>query len=243
MQRNTQNLVMTFLYANQVKKYLEGRNIDVESNFVTQQALIGWMLDNPWMSAFLMQNEISRLDNLDEGVRTAELLKIKNDLAISNGKVSGLENERDKLTGDLSNANGMVTQLTGDRDKLTAELSDANVKIITLEKAIGVCKKEAIVVLKNSAASGSEKTVQTIDKSQTLIQIAKSDNLAQINGIGPKIQSILNQYGITTFTQLTEKTAQELDSLLEKANIGLGITNTDKWIEDARSILSKNKKE
>lgn len=59
-----------------------------------------------------------------------------------------------------------------------------------------------------------------------------ADDLAKIEGIGPKVASVLNQAGITTFEALANANPAELQSTLNEA--GLQMMNPEGWIEQAR---------
>ncbi|HSF82017.1 MAG TPA: hypothetical protein VLA49_12325 [Anaerolineales bacterium] len=61
---------------------------------------------------------------------------------------------------------------------------------------------------------------------------ASADDLAIIEGIGPKIKSIFAQAGITTFAQLADSDPAHLESLLRQAGLRLGDPTT--WPEQAR---------
>jgi predicted flap endonuclease-1-like 5' DNA nuclease len=58
------------------------------------------------------------------------------------------------------------------------------------------------------------------------------DDLAAIEGIGPKINSILQAAGITTFSQLANTDPGQLRQLLEEAD--LPMIDPDSWPEQAR---------
>jgi len=58
------------------------------------------------------------------------------------------------------------------------------------------------------------------------------DNLTMIEGIGPKIQSVLHAAGIKTFAQLAEMAPDAIKQLLTNAGLRLGVTDT--WPEQAR---------
>ncbi|WP_075063841.1 DUF4332 domain-containing protein [Ornatilinea apprima] len=58
------------------------------------------------------------------------------------------------------------------------------------------------------------------------------DNLKQVEGIGPKIEIILNSAGINTFQQLSECNRSELEIILKKAGIRLADPQT--WPNQAR---------
>ncbi|HSL27978.1 MAG TPA: DUF4332 domain-containing protein [Anaerolineales bacterium] len=59
-----------------------------------------------------------------------------------------------------------------------------------------------------------------------------ADDLIKIEGIGPKVASVLNQAGITTFEALASANPAEVQRILNDA--GLQMMNPDGWIEQAR---------
>jgi predicted flap endonuclease-1-like 5' DNA nuclease len=60
---------------------------------------------------------------------------------------------------------------------------------------------------------------------------AKPDDLKVIEGIGPKVASLLNGAGITSFQQMVEVGAEKLESILNEA--GLHMIDADTWPEQA----------
>jgi predicted flap endonuclease-1-like 5' DNA nuclease len=58
------------------------------------------------------------------------------------------------------------------------------------------------------------------------------DDLAVIEGIGPKIAALLQDAGITTFTELAETEPARLESLLRDADLRLA--DPSSWPEQAR---------
>lgn len=59
-----------------------------------------------------------------------------------------------------------------------------------------------------------------------------ADDLAKIEGIGPKVSQVLNEAGITTFEALAQANAVEIQKLLDAA--GLQMMDPQGWIEQAR---------
>jgi predicted flap endonuclease-1-like 5' DNA nuclease len=59
-----------------------------------------------------------------------------------------------------------------------------------------------------------------------------SDDLTRIEGIGPKIQQVLNEAGIFTFNQLAESDTRDLEAVLRQA--GLRIHKPGSWPIQAR---------
>ncbi len=154
IQRNPQNFVMAMLHASQVKKYLESHQVDVDSGFVVKQALIGGMLDNPWMFALLMQNEISRLDkttpavnppvagsNLSQAELEAQIRKSFSDaLAVLNFKPEMEVQLRAAMAEVLEKIGGENFIKT--MEQLTKDLMDSRQQVTNLEAEVGRLKDE-----------------------------------------------------------------------------------------------------
>ena len=64
------------------------------------------------------------------------------------------------------------------------------------------------------------------------------DDLAVLEGIGPKISSLLREAGITTYRQLAETDVSRLEEILRAA--GLRLANPGTWPEQAR-LLAEGK--
>jgi predicted flap endonuclease-1-like 5' DNA nuclease len=64
------------------------------------------------------------------------------------------------------------------------------------------------------------------------MQTPAGDDLAIVEGIGPKINSVLHEAGIRTFAQLAEATPERLGEILREA--GLRLANPESWAEQAR---------
>jgi hypothetical protein len=58
-----------------------------------------------------------------------------------------------------------------------------------------------------------------------------ADDLKRIEGIGPKVEKVLNDAGITTFDTLARANGAEVKQLLSSA--GLQMMNPEGWIEQA----------
>jgi len=64
------------------------------------------------------------------------------------------------------------------------------------------------------------------------------DDLKVIEGIGPKMASILNQAGIKTYSSLANTSVEKLDEILSAANMITGRTKT--WPDQARLAADGN---
>lgn len=61
---------------------------------------------------------------------------------------------------------------------------------------------------------------------------AEADDLTVIEGIGPKISSLLQEAGITTYAQLADADISRLDQIVDQA--GLRMVSVDTWPEQAK---------
>jgi len=64
----------------------------------------------------------------------------------------------------------------------------------------------------------------------------RPDNLKRVSGIGPKIEKLLNDNGITTFAQLAQTDVSRLQALLDEAEYDLPDPTT--WPERAQELAS-----
>ncbi len=62
----------------------------------------------------------------------------------------------------------------------------------------------------------------------------QSDNLQIIEGIGPKMESILHENGIISWSVLASKSEQDLRDILDQYGDKYRIINPESWIEQAR---------
>jgi len=85
----------------------------------------------------------------------------------------------------------------------------------------------------NSKKSGEDVEVHEADVAPMAEETpAEPDDLTKIEGIGPKISSVFNAAGITTFAQLAGSDASKLQQILDDAGISLGDPST--WAEQAK---------
>ena len=65
----------------------------------------------------------------------------------------------------------------------------------------------------------------------------EADDLTQVNGIGPKAASLLNEAGITTFTQLAALSTDQVRGILSKGGPRYRIIDPTPWPADARRLM------
>lgn len=66
-----------------------------------------------------------------------------------------------------------------------------------------------------------------------------ADDLKRISGVGPKLESMLNDEGITTFAQLAELDDDGIDALQERLTQFPGRIRRDDWVAQAKRFLDE----
>jgi predicted flap endonuclease-1-like 5' DNA nuclease len=96
-----------------------------------------------------------------------------------------------------------------------------------------VFRKEPEEVVKTTRAPEEVLVVDEEQPTETAAPQAETeDNLKMIEGIGPKIESVLKAAGIRSFSQLAQMDAASLSTILSEAGVRLGFPDT--WPEQAR---------
>lgn len=159
-------------------------------------------------------------------VEKAEVItaKIKKEVS-DNALVQKAEKITSKLKKEVSdtleNVKGKVESISDEvKEKFEDFTKDAVEKIEdvkeTVEKAVKTSKKA---------------TVKKVVKVSSVV-IPASDvknDLKVIRGIGPKMEQVLNEIGITSFEQLSKMTLKNINSVLSTAGMNTKIYNTKDW--------------
>jgi len=80
----------------------------------------------------------------------------------------------------------------------------------------------------DEAAKAEKKAAKAAPKPK----VEKADDLAKIEGIGPKAAKVLVEAGITTFAKLAESAVEDLHTILSDA--GLKMMKPETWAEQAK---------
>lgn len=146
-------------------------------------------------------------------------------------RITELETEHGSLRAKLSAGAGVaaaaatagaadfkarISGLEGDLSASSSREAELRARIAGLEADLAACndKHSALMV----AAP---------------IPVSTKDDLKKIEGIGPKIESLLNDAGIQTFAKLAETPADDISAILAKAGERYRIHNPGTWPKQA----------
>jgi large subunit ribosomal protein L27 len=119
------------------------------------------------------------------------------------------------------------------------------------QKQISVYPKDSVPVARNGGASTAPVKVAVeapvaekqkpaapkAEKASKAAVSAQKDDLTRIEGIGPKVQSALNDAGITTFDQLANMSADELTQIVKVDHNVRIVGDTATWPKQAKFLV------
>lgn len=117
-------------------------------------------------------------------------------------------------------------------DAKTAAAGDAKVvKLVTkAERAAKAAKPAARKPIATRRAAAARKPAAAP-------RAARADDLKAIGGVGPKLESVLNGLGYTTYAQIAELTADQIAAIEDHVGFK-GRIERDDWIGQAKALLA-----
>ena len=154
-------------------------------------------------------------------------------------RIATLESELDRLTIEGSNSpevdataelNALqerIKEQATEIEKLSQKLAGSNIEKISLEKQLAGLTPDLV----NTALSTTSNTVN-IEPASTK-EVVK-DNLKKIEGIGPKIEELLNNDGVYSFQDLISASVSRIRGILIAAGPNYAVHDPSTWAEQAR---------
>ena len=151
-----------------------------------------------------------------------------------NGKISGLEDDlaackskRSELEGDLALTKGRMREMETEMAALKVSgggSGDSNVDLGSITSSLGATG----IAAGAGASSGAPK------KAKSIFAGVKADNLQIIEGIGPKMESVLKENGIDNHATLSNKSTEEVQAILDKYGDKYKIIDPSTWVSQAK---------
>lgn len=200
-----------------------------------------------------LENSTERLKNLvgydPKMIEKAKKMVAKNPLA---KKADDIANKLKKEVADnplVKKAEKMTAKL---KKEITETIEDVKEKVedyaedaIKGKKEKGKTTKTKKVTAKKPVAKKTVAkkvpAVKTIEKKAVAKKIpvkkvaSKNDDLKAIKGIGPKMETVLNAAGITSFGALTKTTITSLEKILTDAGMNTKMYDLSTWAEQAKT--------
>lgn len=141
------------------------------------------------------------------------------------------------LLGKLNSKkdNSLELSLQSELDACKANTKSLNSKIASLEADLAAKAKIASSTTQSFAANVSPEILfDTTIASTILGKKIKENDLKIVEGIGPKIEALLNDAGISSWRELSEASTEKLQSILDSGGENYAIHNPSTW---ARQLL------
>ncbi len=159
----------------------------------------------------------------------AELKKLREENANLKEKVS-----------DSANAQLNAIAASAETTHLQGQLADLRLKSGMLESDLVTLRQNYLTLEERYAALQEEKN--KLPEFVAPVAASQPDNLKKIEGIGPKLEELLNDHKIYTFSQLAETSSGELQKMLDTLGEQYRIHDPATWPEQAK-LLAEGKYE
>lgn len=155
----------------------------------------------------------------------AKYKKMKEDLE---DKVQDLKGRIKELEEELDACSHKKTDLESEIALLKGQLRERDLQVSTLEASLTAAKQEQSSKISAAAAGvgGAVAGLAASDKKS-------KDDLQKIEGVGPKIEKLLNEEKIKTYAKLADTKVSKLRKMLDAAGPKYQITKPDTWPEQA----------
>ncbi len=70
-------------------------------------------------------------------------------------------------------------------------------------------------------------------------EVAEADDLKKIEGIGPKLEEVLNNAGINTYAELGSASIEKMNEILSEAGSRYASKDPAPWVEQAKELAGK----
>lgn len=208
-------------------------------------------LENDLQSSRLMvikyQSDSSRMEEERARMRqqeelTKELEGLRESLSKSEDELKASRTRLTELAGQKLELDRLQAALKESEAKLSSNhdlLTDSEARIAALEAELAALRKsssEAIAVHTTTSAPMSEAGHTEPSPAaplETAAAVVAPDDLKRVEGIGPKLEQMLNEHGIHTFAQLAASSTGDLQAILDKGGDAYRIHDPGTWPQQA----------
>lgn len=178
--------------------------------------------------------------NIDILFDTAE--KVKVEVETGANRVKDLFGIEDKLFDGIKDKiinNDLFKKFKGEVEEIVEEVADTDI-VKRARKAATEVKVEitdVIEEIKDDAREAVESIKEKTPKaSKTATKKVATEDLKIINGIGPKLESILHEAGVHTFADLIAQGTTGLQEILNNAGSRYKSFDPSEWVEQAKAL-------
>ncbi len=131
----------------------------------------------------------------------------------------------------------ILKRFKGEVEEIVEEVSDAPI-VKKAKRAATKAKVEIVDTIDEIKENIEEVKDTVIDTVENITQSAQVDDLKVIDGVGPKLEGILNEAGIKSYKDLAKISDQKLQSIIDQAGSRYRMHNPKNWKTQANFALS-----
>ena len=210
-------------------------------------ALLWWLGKNKYDSMVAeyegkikgLNGRISALEE-DLAACRAKRSELEGDLALTKGRMREMEAEMNDLrtksgSGDSALNLGAASLTDSSDSDRVAKDDDAGDSSAGLSASGGADTRADLGAITSSlTGSTDEGSSSSASAAKSIYAGVKSDNLQIIEGIGPKMESVLKENGIDTLTTLGSKSEADIQAILDKYGDKYKIIDPKTWASQAQ---------
>jgi len=273
-----QKFLWPFVHAQEAQKQLEEKLIEVEDNFAMQQAILGWIIDNPWIFLLLLNRETKRLEGNSCAEAKARVAQLENELKACVDKTECQELEtklykaidgieiiykafiyhitimkhyfeeyaKDNFSPNSKDSPATAAMKKGQMEAFEKQIMEGPAMILGFFNELFVLTDLADYVKIVETTKGLPSIDEAKTNEYTIFFFQETGSLQKIIGIGPRIEKVLVENGVTDFITLASKTEQDLNKLLEDNKLNasnIEMMATKAWIEQANLLIQEDGEE
>ncbi len=173
---------------------------------------------------------------------SAKRSELEGDLSITKGRMREIESEMKSLKASAesekrkASAAPKVNKIVEDKGSNSDTDKDVKLGSVSSSFAGG---SAASGIASNTGSSEQKAATPPTSSKKSIYAGIKSDNLQIVEGIGPKMESVLKENGVNTHTELANQTPDSLRAILSKYGDKYKIIDPTTWAQQA-SYASKN---
>jgi predicted flap endonuclease-1-like 5' DNA nuclease len=212
----------------------------------------------PWLLPFILGLTLGYLlwskykSMVEHAERTNADLSANLKLALDENL--SLRKSKESLDADLIHVKSKLREIETSLSATSAQLSSTAIEqspkvtvVSTTNRGVPQTTNTSEAILTPNLASNIVETTPntspktTIDDVSTSVsrsELVATNHLQVLEGIGPKVEEILNNNGISNFAQLSQKTPQQLRDILDTFGTKYRMIDPEPWI--SQSILANN---
>lgn len=150
-----------------------------------------------------------------------------------NADLTSTRNMKADLEGDVALMKGRVREVEGELESVRAQLKACQDKGGVAKAAVSSLSAVSAAVSSGSGASGSSGARSSSGAKLNPYAKLKNDNLQIVEGIGPKMESVLHENGVMTWSDLAGKSEDDLRNILSKYGDKYRIIDPSSWSAQA----------